>query len=213
MCKSFNSNTSELKKNISHIPRIHQTNKSNYYYFIAMLKQCKGLVVQTRALDTCFPKSKRFSCVGKIDPKHLTKLISDVSSLEHQRLDQSPPKSKNKSKDWTWKQQTDVIKWQGTPLDGPLLRLDDAELTPLAIECFDCILRYCGDQPLTPEMSEVKCVYTVLMVMFLLFHLLQFFLTLYLFTLLKLTSLLLLFTFALFIIRHMQGNTKVRRLI
>uniref|UniRef100_A0AAR5QE88 MyTH4 domain-containing protein n=1 Tax=Dendroctonus ponderosae TaxID=77166 RepID=A0AAR5QE88_DENPD len=86
-----------------------------------------------------------------------------LSDLEHQRFDQSQPKSKNKSKDWTWKQQTDVIKWQGTPLDGPLLRLDDPELTPLAIECFDCILRYCGDQPLTPEMSEVKCVYTVLM--------------------------------------------------
>lgn len=87
------------------------------------------------------------------------------SSLDHQRMEQSQHKSKNKSsKEWTWKQQTDVIKWQGTPIDGPLLRLEDPELTPLAIECFDCILRYCGDLPLTPEMSEVKCVYTVLMV-------------------------------------------------
>ncbi|XP_066258344.1 unconventional myosin-XV isoform X2 [Euwallacea similis] len=86
-----------------------------------------------------------------------------LADLEHQKMEQSQQKTKNKSKEWTWKQQTDVIKWQGTPIDGSLLRLDDPEITPLAIECFDCILRYCGDQPLTPEMSEVKCVYTVLM--------------------------------------------------
>lgn len=73
-------------------------------------------------------------------------------------------KSKEKRKEWTWKQQTDLIKWQGTPIDGPLLRLEDPDLSPLAVECFECILRYCGDLPLTPEMPEVKCVYTVLMV-------------------------------------------------
>ncbi|KAK4873712.1 hypothetical protein RN001_013072 [Aquatica leii] len=72
-------------------------------------------------------------------------------------------KSKEKRKEWTWKQQTDLIKWQGTPLDGPLLRLENPELVALAIECFDCILRYCGDLPITPATSEVKCVYTVLM--------------------------------------------------
>ncbi|XP_030752101.1 unconventional myosin-XV isoform X2 [Sitophilus oryzae] len=86
-----------------------------------------------------------------------------LSDLEQQRMDTPQQKSKQKSKEWTWKQQTDVIKWQGGPLDGPLLKLEDPELTPLAIECFDCILKYCGDQPLTPDMSEVKCVYTVLM--------------------------------------------------
>ncbi|XP_060523322.1 unconventional myosin-XV [Cylas formicarius] len=85
-----------------------------------------------------------------------------LADAEHQRMDPQP-KSKQKGKEWTWKQQTDVIKWQGNAIEGPLLRLDDPELTPLAIECFDCILRYCGDQPLTPDMSEVKCVYTVLM--------------------------------------------------
>lgn len=73
-------------------------------------------------------------------------------------------KSKEKRKEWTWKQQTDLVKWQGTALEGSLLRFDDPELGPLAQECFECILRYCGDLPLTPEMSEVKCVYTVLMV-------------------------------------------------
>lgn len=73
-------------------------------------------------------------------------------------------KSKEKRKEWTWKQQTDLIKWQSTPIEGPLLRFEDPELGPLAVECFECILRYCGDLPLTPEMPEVKCVYTVLMV-------------------------------------------------
>lgn len=77
---------------------------------------------------------------------------------------ESPTKAKEKRKEWTWKQQTDVIKWQNTPIEGPLLKLEDSELSALAIECFDCVLRYCGDLPLTPEMSEVKCVYTVLMV-------------------------------------------------
>ncbi|KAF5306868.1 hypothetical protein FQA39_LY00098 [Lamprigera yunnana] len=72
-------------------------------------------------------------------------------------------KTKEKRKEWTWKQQTDLIKWQGTPLEGPLLRMEDVELATLGIECFDCILGYCGDIPLTPTMSEVKCVYTVLM--------------------------------------------------
>lgn len=73
-------------------------------------------------------------------------------------------KSKEKRKEWTWKQQTDLVKWQGNQLDGSLLRLEDPELSPLAVECFDCILRYCGDLSLEQDMSEVKCVYTVLMV-------------------------------------------------
>lgn len=89
--------------------------------------------------------------------------IMCLFSLELLKMDSSI-KSKEKRKEWTWKQQTDLVKWQGHPIDGPLLKLDDPELNPLAIECFECILRYSGDQPLTPEMSEVKCVYTVLMV-------------------------------------------------
>lgn len=60
-------------------------------------------------------------------------------------------------------QHADLVKWQGYPLRAPLLRLP-ADLTPLALECFDCVLRYCGDLAVDPELSEVKCVYTVLMV-------------------------------------------------
>lgn len=57
----------------------------------------------------------------------------------------------------------DSVKWQVAPIRSPLLRLP-SELSPLAIECFECILRYCGDLPPDPEQTEVKCVYTVLMV-------------------------------------------------
>ncbi|XP_037809437.1 unconventional myosin-XV [Lucilia sericata] len=56
----------------------------------------------------------------------------------------------------------ELVKWQGTPMRIPLLRLPN-DLAPLALECFDCILRYCGDIPMEPDLTEVKCVYTVLM--------------------------------------------------
>ncbi|XP_072386404.1 unconventional myosin-XV [Diabrotica undecimpunctata] len=84
------------------------------------------------------------------------------AELENLKMD-SMAKPKDKRKEWTWKQHTDLIKWQGVPIDGSLLRLEDPELSALSIECFECILRYCGDLPLMPDMSEVKCVYTVLM--------------------------------------------------
>ncbi|KAH8284420.1 hypothetical protein KR018_005978 [Drosophila ironensis] len=56
----------------------------------------------------------------------------------------------------------ELVKWQGHAIRMPLLRLPN-DLAPLALECFDCILRYCGDIPLDPDLTEVKCVYTVLM--------------------------------------------------
>ncbi|XP_036676948.2 unconventional myosin-XV isoform X5 [Drosophila suzukii] len=56
----------------------------------------------------------------------------------------------------------ELVKWQGHAIRLPLLRLPN-DLAPLALECFDCILRYCGDIPLDPDLTEVKCVYTVLM--------------------------------------------------
>lgn len=60
-----------------------------------------------------------------------------------------------------------LVKWQGSPLHSPLLKLPP-ELNELALECFECILRYCGDLPQDHNFSEVKCVYTILMVIF--FH-------------------------------------------
>ncbi|XP_026324836.1 unconventional myosin-XV isoform X2 [Hyposmocoma kahamanoa] len=76
-------------------------------------------------------------------------------------------KSKAKRNEWTWKAQTDVVKWQATALRAPLLRLPPA-LAPPALECFTCIRAYCGDlspqeRSMHQDLTEVKCVYTVLM--------------------------------------------------
>ncbi|XP_014481805.1 PREDICTED: unconventional myosin-XV isoform X1 [Dinoponera quadriceps] len=80
-------------------------------------------------------------------------------------------KSKKKTKkgkgqqdgtEWTWKEQVDLVKYSTVPIEQSLLRLD-ADLSALAAECFLCLMRYMGDQPLPPETSEVKCVYTILM--------------------------------------------------
>ncbi|KAK0170258.1 hypothetical protein PV328_010838 [Microctonus aethiopoides] len=64
--------------------------------------------------------------------------------------------------EWTWKEQVDLVKFSTVPIEQSLLRLD-SELSTLAVECFLCLMRYMGDQPLPPDMSEVKCVYTILM--------------------------------------------------
>lgn len=71
--------------------------------------------------------------------------------------------SKKKSDDWTWKEQLEMVKYTNVPISESLLKLD-SELDLLAIECFECVMRYMGDLPTTPEFTEVKCVYTILMV-------------------------------------------------
>ncbi|XP_076680726.1 unconventional myosin 10A isoform X1 [Andrena cerasifolii] len=80
-------------------------------------------------------------------------------------------KSKKKNKkgkgqqdgaEWTWKEQVDLVKYSAVPIEQSLLRLDP-ELSSLSVECFLCLMMYMGDQPLPPDSSEVKCVYTVLM--------------------------------------------------
>lgn len=70
---------------------------------------------------------------------------------------------KKSSDDWTWKEQLEMVKYTNVPISESLLKLDP-ELDVLAIECFECIMRYMGDLPTTPEFTEVKCVYTILMV-------------------------------------------------
>lgn len=95
-----------------------------------------------------------------------------MDALKTDTLKGSKHKNQQQRGEWTWKRQTDLVKWQAEPLRGPLLRLRPPELAALAIDCFMCVLRYCGDAPPPPatpngppaDLSEVKCVYTVLMV-------------------------------------------------
>ncbi|XP_065082461.1 unconventional myosin-XV isoform X2 [Ochlerotatus camptorhynchus] len=82
-------------------------------------------------------------------------------AMQHFRNDGEEFK-KNDNRGSTRNPLAEMVKWQGNPLRLPLLRLPP-DLAPLAIECFDCILRYCGDLIPDPELTEVKCVYTVLM--------------------------------------------------
>ncbi|KAG8264185.1 Belongs to the TRAFAC class myosin-kinesin ATPase super [Homalodisca vitripennis] len=67
-----------------------------------------------------------------------------------------------KGGDWTWKEQVDLVKYSPSPISESLLKLDP-ELNQLAVECFECAMRYMGDLPTTPDLTEVKCVYTILM--------------------------------------------------
>ncbi|XP_065213017.1 unconventional myosin-XV isoform X2 [Planococcus citri] len=67
-----------------------------------------------------------------------------------------------KKGDWTWKEQVDLVKYTTVCISESLLKLEP-ELNRLAVECFECIMRYMGDLPITPELNEVKCVYTILM--------------------------------------------------
>ncbi|XP_026679337.1 uncharacterized protein LOC103509128, partial [Diaphorina citri] len=69
---------------------------------------------------------------------------------------------KKSSSDWTWREQLDLVKFTCVPISEPLLKLEPP-LAEIAVECFECIMRFMGDLPTTPDLTEVKCVYTILM--------------------------------------------------
>lgn len=90
-------------------------------------------------------------------------IFSPSLFCSNQLIDEHQANGRSQKRSTSSRAHADLVKWQGTPIRSPLLRLP-IELSPLAIECFECILRYCGDLPPDPEQTEVKCVYTVLMV-------------------------------------------------
>ncbi|XP_046586212.1 unconventional myosin-XV isoform X1 [Neodiprion lecontei] len=85
-----------------------------------------------------------------------------IESLKSKKKKDKKGKGQQDGAEWTWKEQVDLVKYSLVPIEQSLLRLDP-ELSTLAVECFLCLMRYMGDQPLPPDMSEVKCVYTILM--------------------------------------------------
>ncbi|CAB3362581.1 Hypothetical predicted protein [Cloeon dipterum] len=84
-----------------------------------------------------------------------------IESIKNNK--KSKKKSKDNTSDWTWKEQVDMVKFSAEPPKQSLLRLESGELSDLAIECFSSIMCYMGDLPMPPEVTEVKCVYTILM--------------------------------------------------
>lgn len=94
--------------------------------------------------------------MAQLIPPFLSSQLRDADRHHERHQTSSSSAAANRS-------YAELVKWQGHAIRLPLLRLPN-DLAPLALECFDCILRYCGDIPLDLELTEVKCVYTVLMV-------------------------------------------------
>lgn len=105
--------------------------------------------------------SNRFEMLKTADGS-ISGSLKVIESLKSKKKNKKG-KGQQDSTEWTWKEQVDLVKYSTVPIEQSLLRLD-ADLSVLAVECFLCLMRYMGDQPLPPEISEVKCVYTILMV-------------------------------------------------
>ena len=71
-------------------------------------------------------------------------------------------KKKNSKSDWTWKEQVELVKWQGHMIDNSLMRMEHPELNKIALECFASIMRFMGDLPLLKNQMDVDCALLVL---------------------------------------------------
>ncbi|XP_049851037.1 unconventional myosin-XV isoform X4 [Schistocerca gregaria] len=90
-------------------------------------------------------------------------ISGSLKVIESLKSKKNKSKKGNKENEWTWKEQVDLVKFSSSPIEQSLLRLDSVELNDLAIECFVSIMRYMGDLPMPADVTEVKCVYTILM--------------------------------------------------
>ncbi|GAU92977.1 hypothetical protein RvY_04984-2 [Ramazzottius varieornatus] len=67
-------------------------------------------------------------------------------------------------KEWTWKEQAEMVKFSKSPIRLPLLKHDNPELDRNAVESFYWLMRFMGDYPMQSTQNEVDCVYMVLKV-------------------------------------------------
>ncbi|CAG2064571.1 unnamed protein product, partial [Timema podura] len=91
--------------------------------------------------------------VSQTGPSSL-RISADSDSLSPNILDEDPAETT---------QRVSLVKFSPLPIEQSLLRLESNELNDLAIECFLAVMRYMGDIPMVAEVTEVKCVYTILM--------------------------------------------------
>ncbi|BFZ03794.1 hypothetical protein BsWGS_06833 [Bradybaena similaris] len=70
--------------------------------------------------------------------------------------------SKQGGADWSWKEQADLVKWTRSPIQASLLKFNATDLNKLALECFIAIMRFMGDYPMGPDMTEYDCAKKIL---------------------------------------------------
>ncbi|XP_061392176.1 LOW QUALITY PROTEIN: unconventional myosin-XV [Musca vetustissima] len=120
--------------------------------------------LQPSNLDANYMAEDQHNGGGSTSPS-VTRYSLLQFAMQHFRNDQihdSRSHGRDSSERSSNRSYAELVKWQGVPIRTPLLRLPN-DLAPLALECFECILCYCGDIPMDPDLTEVKCVYTVLM--------------------------------------------------
>ncbi|KAF4520561.1 hypothetical protein B566_EDAN011113 [Ephemera danica] len=105
----------------------------------------------------CAELAQRFEMLKTADGS----ISGSLKVIENMKNKKS--KKKSKDSDWTWKEQVDLVKFSPELPKESLLRLDPPELSDLAVECFASIMRYMGDLAMPADVTEVKCVYTILM--------------------------------------------------
>ncbi|XP_078318920.1 unconventional myosin-XV-like isoform X3 [Crassostrea virginica] len=79
--------------------------------------------------------------------------IKMIESLKLRSMDHD----KRGNADWTWREQADLVKWTRSPIQVSLLKLQQADLNKLALECFLCIMKFMGDYPMGSSQNEVDC--------------------------------------------------------
>ncbi|OQV25063.1 Unconventional myosin-XV [Hypsibius exemplaris] len=67
-------------------------------------------------------------------------------------------------KEWTWKEQAEMVKFSRSPIQHSLLKFDNADLDKVAVEAFLSLMRFMTDYPMSKNQNEVESVYMVLMV-------------------------------------------------
>jgi len=84
-----------------------------------------------------------------------------ISSIKAKSMQKEHNKKRGIS-DWTWKEQSDMVKWTKSPIQASLLKFESPSMNRLSVECFFCLMRFMGDYPLENNQQQMDCVYTIL---------------------------------------------------
>ncbi|XP_011310328.1 unconventional myosin-XV [Fopius arisanus] len=138
---------------------INKSNEESFYESGPVINDGKHSLLQYAILN--FRQSTEKFEMMKTADGSISGSLKVIESLKNKKKGKKA-KGHHDGTEWTWKEQVDLVKFSQVPIEQSLLRLE-GEMSSLAAECFLCLMRYMGDQPLPPNMSEVNCVYTILM--------------------------------------------------